>query len=248
MRIAIITDIHGNLAALEAVTSDIRRRGVDQVVNLGDSLSGPLLPLETAQYLMAEAWISLAGNHERQILVSDPARRGPSDEFAHARLTPKEFAWLESLPATVKLTPEVLLCHGTPSSDIEYFLETIESGAVRAANSCEIESRVGSDMSSLIACGHTHIPRMVRTRQGQVVVNPGSIGLQAYADTHPSPHVVETGSPDARYAIVEKTLKLWSVTLLSIPYDHKSMADLAKLNGSSRWEHALLTGYCLRDG
>ncbi len=49
MRLAIVTDIHGNLLALEAVVADIRCRGVDQVVNVGDSLSGPLLPLETAR-------------------------------------------------------------------------------------------------------------------------------------------------------------------------------------------------------
>jgi predicted phosphodiesterase len=248
MRIALITDIHGNLAALEAVTSDLRRRGVDAVVNLGDSLSGPLQPLETAQYLMAEGWISLAGNHERQILVGDPSRRGPADEFAHSRLTAKEFSWLESLPSTVRLSPEIFLCHGTPSSDVQYFLETIDGGFVRAANSGEIESRVGSERSALIACGHTHIPRVVRARHGQVIVNPGSVGLQAYADAHPSPHFMETGSPDARYAIVEKVHGGWSSSLLSVPYDHRSMANIAKLHGSSRWEHALLTGYCLGDG
>ena len=53
MRIALLSDIHGNLAALEAVVADIDRRGADRIVNLGDSLSGPLLPRETAQYLMA---------------------------------------------------------------------------------------------------------------------------------------------------------------------------------------------------
>ena len=247
MRIALITDIHGNLAALEAVTSDLRRRSVDVVVNLGDSLSGPLLPLETAQFLMAEGWLSLAGNHERQLLAGDSARRGPADEFAHSRLTATEFAWLQALTPTARLAPEVLLCHGTPSSDLEYFLETVDSGAVRAANASEIESRVGSETSSLIACGHTHIPRAVCTKNGQVVVNPGSVGLQAYSDIYPSPHAVETGSPNARYAIAEKARDGWSVSLLSIPYKHKEMANLAKLNGSPRWEHALLTGYCLKD-
>ena len=52
MRIALVSDIHGNLAALEAVAADICRRGADQVVNLGDNLSGPLLPCETAQWLI----------------------------------------------------------------------------------------------------------------------------------------------------------------------------------------------------
>jgi predicted phosphodiesterase len=84
MRVALIADIHGNLSALEAVVADIRRRGADQIVNLGDSVSGPLLPRETAQYLMDTDWICLAGNHERQILTLGSDRRGASDEYAHS--------------------------------------------------------------------------------------------------------------------------------------------------------------------
>ncbi len=246
MRIALISDIHGNLAALEAVTADLRRRGVDTVVNLGDSLSGPLLPLETAQFLMAEGWLSLAGNHERQLLVDDPARRGAADEFARARLTAAELAWVAALKPHAQLTPDVLLCHGTPSSDVIYFLETLDdNGVVRAATPDEVESRLGAQASSLIACGHTHIARVVGTKKGQRIVNPGSVGLQAYSDTHPVPHRVENGSPDARYAIVEARRSGWCVELMCVPYDHKAMADVASRNGSQRWAHALLTGHCM---
>lgn len=81
VRIAIVSDIHGNLAALEAVALDIQRRGVDAVVNLGDSLSGPLLPRETAEFLMAKGWLSLAGNHERQLLTNPPEQRSASDAY-----------------------------------------------------------------------------------------------------------------------------------------------------------------------
>lgn len=51
MRIAVLSDIHGNLAALEAVAADIAKRSADAVFNLGDSLSGPLRPKETAGFL-----------------------------------------------------------------------------------------------------------------------------------------------------------------------------------------------------
>lgn len=243
MRLAIVTDIHGNLAALEAVVADIRRRGVDQIVNLGDSLSGPLMPLETAQFLMTEGWTSLAGNHERQILTHSAEIRGPSDEYAHSQLTAKEFSWLASLAPSVRLTPEISLCHGTPSSDIEYFLETIESGSVRLATPNEVEVRLGDERAALVACGHTHVPRVIHTRRGQLVVNPGSVGLPAYDDIHPVSHVVETGSPDARYAIVEQLAGGWAVSLLSVPYNNRSMAELARVRGRPEWEHALLTGY-----
>lgn len=111
MRLALLSDIHGNLAALEAVTKDLRRRGVDQVVNLGDSLSGPLLPLETAQFLMAQGWLNLAGNHERQLLTQSVEQMGPSDAYAFAQLSKKEFDWLGSLVPSARLAPRGLRSH-----------------------------------------------------------------------------------------------------------------------------------------
>ena len=80
MRIAVVSDIHGNLAALQAVVADVQRRGVDRVINLGDSLSGPLLPLQTARFLMASGWLHLAGNHERQVLTQTPAQWSPLEQ------------------------------------------------------------------------------------------------------------------------------------------------------------------------
>ncbi|WP_394789387.1 metallophosphoesterase family protein [Rhodoferax sp.] len=243
MRIAIVSDIHGNLPALEAVVRDIRRRGVDAVVNLGDSLSGPLLPRETAQYLMEQDWLQLAGNHERQLLTQDPDQWGPSDAFAHAQLTAAEFAWLATLQHRAQFNPEVLLCHGTPRSDITYFLDTLEPAGMRVATRNEVDARLGQVSAELVACGHTHIPRALRASTGQWIVNPGSVGLQAYDDVHPYPHVVETGSPDARYAIVERQADGWSSTLIAVPYAYQAMVQLAHKNQRPDWAHALATGY-----
>ena len=242
MRIAIVSDIHGNLPALEAVVKDIGRRGVDCIVNLGDSLSGPLMPLETARFLMDQDWVQLAGNHERQVLTQGPDERCLSDEFAHARLGPKEFEWMASLKPSHRLSPQVLLCHGTPGSDLVYFLETLEPANLRPATMPEIDERLGQVDAELIACGHTHIPRVVRASSGQLIVNPGSVGLPAYDDVHPFPHVVETGSPDARYAIVERLEGTWISTLFSVPYDHQAMAALALAHQRPDWAHALATG------
>lgn len=242
MRIAIVSDIHGNLPALEAVVRDIGRRGVDAVVNLGDSLSGPLMPLETAQFLMAQDWVHLAGNHERQLLTVPAERCGPSDAFAHSRLGAKEFEWLASLKPALRFNPQVMLCHGTPDSDLVYFLETVEPTCFRAATMPEIDARLGQVDAELIACGHTHVPRVVRASSGQLIVNPGSVGLPGYDDIHPWPHVVETGSPDARYAIVERTEDGWISTLVSVPYDHAKMAALAMARERPDWASALSTG------
>lgn len=165
MRIAVLADIHGNLAALEAVVADFTRRGVDAVVNLGDHLAGPLLPRETARFLMARPWTHLAGNHERQMLTAE-GPRGPSDEYALSRLGRAELDWLAALPPTAMFEHDVRLCHGTPGSDTDYFLETAEPGRVRPATPREVEARRGGETAALILCGHTHTPRSVRTARG----------------------------------------------------------------------------------
>lgn len=243
MRLAILSDIHGNLAALEAVVEDLRLRAVDAVINLGDSLSGPLLPLETAQYLMAQNWTHLSGNHERQVLTLTADAGEASDIYARSRLSRTELDWISSLRPARRFGDEVFLCHGTPDHDKEYLLETAEHGRARLATPQEIQMRLGSVSAALIACGHTHVPRSVRTARGQLIVNPGSVGLPAYDDDHPCYHVVENGSPDARYAIVEKRGDRWSSESIAVPYDHAAMARLAKLRGREDWAGALLSGY-----
>jgi putative phosphoesterase len=242
MRIAILSDIHGNLPALEAVVTDISRHGVDAVVNLGDSLSGPLMPLQTAQFLMAQDWIHLAGNHERQLLTLNAKQRGLSDDFAHSQLGSRELEWLASLKASVHFSPEVFLCHGTPMSDVQYLLETVEPAGVRQATSIELDARLGQVEAELVACGHTHVPRSMRASNDQLIINPGSVGLQSYSDTHPHPHVIETGSPDARYAIAERLGGNWVCRLMSVPYCNRSMAALAFERSRPDWACALLTG------
>jgi predicted phosphodiesterase len=242
MRIAVLSDIHGNLEALKAVLRDLADRRADTIVNLGDSLSGPLRPSETAAFLMAQPWPQLAGNHERQLLDFAPERRGPSDRYAHAQLGPEVFAWMAQLQPAQPLNEEVFLCHGTPRSDTEYFLDTVDAPRVRAATADEIEERLGPVSAAVVLCGHTHIPRIARSRTGQLLVNPGSVGLQAYEDDHPAYHVVESNSPNARYAIVEKQGGLWRAQLLAVPYDHAAAADLARRRGRPDWEAALLYG------
>ena len=243
MRIAIVSDIHGNLAALEAVAADIRRRGADAVVNLGDNLSGPLLPLETAHFLMASGWLSLAGNHERQLLAcGSGAQENTPDGHARAQLGAAELDWLRSLRPRHRLTQEILLCHGTPDSDCSYLMETNHHGVLSLASDAEIAGRLGGEVSPVVACGHTHVPRAVRRATGQLLVNPGSVGLQAFSDEDTGFHIMETGAPDARYAIVEKTAAGWLVEQRCVPYDHGSMAALAKLRDFPDWELALRNG------
>lgn len=246
MRLALLSDIHGNLAALQAVVADFGRRGVDAVVNLGDSLSGPLLPRETAQFLMAQDWVQLAGNHERQVLTLQPHDCDPSDAYARAQLTAGELDWIASLKPFHSYSEEIVLCHGTPAHDGEYFLESVEPGRLRPATQDEVGQRLGPIDASVVASGHTHVPRMLRSSSGQMLINPGSVGQPAWDDDRPIYHAVENGAPDARYAIIEHAGGRWSAQLIAVPYDHEGMAALALRHGRPDWECILRTGYVPR--
>jgi len=240
---AILSDIHGNLPALEEVMADMAERRVDVVANLGDHLSGPLWPRETALLLMQQGWIHISGNHDRQIVADDPAGHGPSDRHASQSLGVKEKEWLRSLPSVARVDNGVLLVHGSASSDSEYLLETIDHGRLRLASPAEILVRLGDTGSRVILCGHTHIQRLVQLGEGVLIVNPGSVGLPAYEDDLPVHHIVESGSPHARYALVEIDGDRCSTRFVSVPYDYRKSADQARLNGRPDWEVALLTGY-----
>lgn len=243
MRLAILSDIHGNLAALEAVEQDLLRRGVDRVINLGDSLSGPLLPRETADFLMARDWLHLAGNHERQILETPVEQLGASDAHAYSQLRPDHLRWMAGLSPVHRLDEEVLLCHGSPTRDNEHLLATIRPDGLVPAEPAEVQQRLAGWRGALIACGHTHIPAQHVLPNGGLIVNPGSVGLQAYVDEAPYPYVVETGSPEARYAIVDRTAAGWTAEFISVAYDTEAMVRLARERGIRAWEEGLRTGF-----
>ena len=257
MRIAVISDIHGNLLALQAVLADIGRAGVDQTVNLGDILSGPLQVAETADLLMASNFPTIRGNHERQLLAVLGQSAGQidpldSDGYAATQVSPAHVAWINALPVSMALDSDVWLCHGTPGSDLQYWLETVVPGfeqgqgpGVRAASLDEVAERLGSVTSPVVLCGHTHVPRLVQCGD-TLVVNPGSVGLPAYDDNHPYPHVVENGAPHARYAVLEKSRQGWQVELRAVPYDHLAQARVAAEHQRPDWAHALATGFMPR--
>ena len=183
MKIAIISDIHGNLPALQAVLAEIDRANVDHIINCGDTLGGPLEAARTADVLMQRQIPMIAGNHERQMLTLPPRKMNASDTCALAELSAQQRAWLATAPPTRWLNDDVFVCHGTPHSDLHYGLETVTNDfglngsadlggsggpgspiGVRAATSAEVLQRLGTGLrlqASLIICGHTHVPRVV---------------------------------------------------------------------------------------
>ena len=244
MRFAAIADVHGNCLALEAVIADIRARGIDEIVNLGDMASGPLDARRTMEALMALDAVHVLGNHDRYLIDRPPEKMGSWDRPAHAQLEKVHLDWLRAVPPTRIYRDQVFLCHATPAHDEIYWLETVEpDGSVRMFSLDAIEKVAEGVTQPLILCGHTHVARVVRLRDGRMIVNPGSVGSPGYRDTHPFPHVIEAGTPDARYAILELIEGNWRVTFRHVPYDHEAMAALARQNGQPELASALATGW-----
>jgi predicted phosphodiesterase len=239
MKFAAIADVHGNFAALEAVLADIAALGITEVVNLGDHVSGPLEPRRTADLLMKCGFPSIQGNQDRALVEK---RAGM--ERAFRWLDDSHMQWLASLPATLLYRGDVFLCHGSPLSDETYWLDRVmHDGTIAPAPIEAIEAEASGIATSLILCGHTHIPRVVRLRDGRLVVNAGSVGLPGYRGADPVAHAIEAGTPDACYAILERRAAAWQATIRYVPYDNRPMAELAARNGNSVWASALATGW-----
>jgi predicted phosphodiesterase len=248
MRFAAIADIHGNHLALEAALADIRAQGIGDIVNLGDCLSGPLEAGRTAELLLSLDAVTVRGNHDRY-LIESPADAMPNwEQHAYSQLAPHHLDWLRRLPFSTVYRNEAYLCHATPKEDNVYWLEAVSpDGHVFLKPIEEIETLASGIDLPLILCGHSHIPRAVRLRDGRLIVNPGSVGCPAYDDDTPCYHKVETGHPMASYAILEKTRTGWTPQFLSVAYDHMAMAELAEKNGRLSWVGPLATGWVGRN-
>ena len=127
MRIAVISDIHGNVRALEAVLARIRALGdIDRLVVAGDLLSGPLEPSETRRRPDGRSTPrSSAATTSASCSPAPTAPGGASDQYAFEHTTEAQRAWLATLPATLELAPDVLVCHGTPETDLVYLCEEL---------------------------------------------------------------------------------------------------------------------------
>jgi putative phosphoesterase len=241
-RIAILSDLHGNMPAIEKVIDDLKTRQVERIFCLGDLISGPLWPKETIEFLKQRDWTIIRGNHDRQVSQRKPEDMGPSDAYARQFLNAEDLAWLGSLPAALEVDETFLLCHGSPAKDTTYLLDTIKNGRIRLSTPKEMRAKIGDPRLPVILCGHSHFPRVVQMENGPLIVNPGSVGVQAYEDDS-GYFVVENGSPHARYAIIESSEKGWKTEIILVPYDHQLAVDQARKNHRPDYEVALLSGF-----
>ncbi|WFS62905.1 metallophosphoesterase family protein [Pseudodesulfovibrio thermohalotolerans] len=237
--LAVLADIHGNAAALAAVLNHAGQRGLTRFVNLGDTFYGPLDPAGTWAILRRLDMPAVLGNQDRILLdnAPQPAAAGVRDQIG-----PDGLAWLAALPKTLRLEPDILLCHGTPRNDAAYLLEDVSSGlpAPRDPDSILADLLPEADGCTLVLAGHSHHPGRAMA-EGITVVNPGSVGLPAYRDDDP-PHAMVAGSPKARYAVVRRTGHGWEAEFSTVDYDWQSAAETARDNGREDWAEWLSTG------
>lgn len=256
--LAVLADVHGNRWALDAVLADAEAAGAARFVDLGDCVSGPLDPRGTAERLMALGAPTVRGNHDRQVAAlaalapGDPVRAaaGAADAFACEQLTDAQHRWLAALPAALpgSAVPAGLrCCHGIPGDDATYLLEEVTPDGLRNRGPAAVRELLGDPGdATVVLCGHSHLQRLLPLADGTVVVNPGSVGLPAYDDDTPHPHVAESGSPHARYALLHPAgERRWRVELRAVAYPWQEAARAARARGREDWAAALETGLAL---
>ncbi|KGT75760.1 phosphoesterase [Bradyrhizobium japonicum] len=244
MRLAVISDIHGNLAALEAALADIKARGVDRTVNLGDCVTSPLWPKETFEALQSLSLPTVRGNHDRWIEEFPDDKLSPAGLFARSALTAEQRRALHSLPSQIWLDDGILACHGTPDDDTTCLLEeALEDGRFVPARRDVLTARLSSAPTArVVLCGHSHRQAAVQGPGNRLVLNPGSVGCPVFADI-PFAANLEHRSPHARYAILTKRTRGWQIELLALEYDWEAASAQALANGRPEWAEAMLSGH-----
>lgn len=202
MRVAVISDIHGNAIALDAVLADLRQQAVERVVCLGDAIQGGPLPAEVVARLRELACPVVLGNADAWLLTGvETGGEGTSDHqravraWSLARLSDADRAFIGAFQPTVEVSLPAgrrLLCfHGSPGSfDDIIFPETPPA---------EVLGYFGPHLPAILTGGHTHLQQLRRLGGTSFFFNPGSVGF-AY-----EPRQADGGfraDPWAEYAIL----------------------------------------------
>lgn len=228
MRLAILSDIHGNLVALNAVLAGLRRKRVDRALYLGDIAATGPQPCEVIELIQSLNWPCVMGNTDEKLAANvpeelegeqaseeDKRRLLELDEWTRKQLRKSHRNYLSTFRPTVSFAPKngpSFLCyHGSPRSNREQVLATTPDEELS-------EYFVGFD-ADIFAGGHTHT-QMFRRFRRVIVLNPGSVGLPFQQDSSG-----QVRNPTrAEYAMISFRGKSFGVELLSVPY---SKADLA---------------------
>ncbi|MDP9027870.1 MAG: metallophosphatase family protein [Actinomycetota bacterium] len=222
--VAVLSDIHGVLPALDAVLAEPAVRTADLIVVTGDHASGPQPTAVLDRLLeLGDRARLVRGNADRELVA---LRRGeeleiPDDvtPWAAAELSGAHLELLAGLPHPLSLEVdgfgEVLFCHGTPRDDAEVVLVDSRMSRWREAFA-DVPDTVRT-----VVCGHTHMP-FVRTVDRRLVVNPGSVGM---------PY----GQPGAHWAMLRGGAVELHRTLVDVDAAIAAITRDSSFPGSTQW-------------
>ena len=247
MKIAILSDIKSNVYALQEVIKDAKSKNVDILLNLGDSFYGPIEPRKTYDLLRENNFVTVCGNEDREILEAslESLEKNKTLKYVYDDLGEEVLYWIQDLPFEKFVGEDLYMTHGTQHDDSVYMLEDVQSGQVVLRSDKEILDLIDDVESKFVMCGHSHTARCINLSSGQVVINPGSVGLQGFkADKH-SAHKIENLTPDASYVILNVNNNEYSLELVKVPYDYEKAALKAQKNGREDLAYALRNGKVL---
>jgi putative phosphoesterase len=227
MRIALLSDLHGNEIALDAVLADVTRHGTDRIVCLGDTAALGPRPREVLARLRELKCPCILGNHDAFML--DPQlihRYNDAPIIVHAvewcreRLTAEDLAFIAGFVPTLEMELDggarLFLFHGTPQSHMQDLLSTTPPDT--------LDAMLAGHTATIMACGHTHI-QMLRQHKGTLLVNPGSVGLAFKEFVYGK---APTILAHAEWACVEGVRSRVSVTLHRVELDRKALRNAAQ--------------------
>jgi putative phosphoesterase len=212
VKVALISDIHGNLDALKAVLADANRSGLTIFLNAGDAVGFGIYPSQVIQVVRSARFFSVVGNVDLETIEG---LRNPKNTGALAseikELSPTDISYLESLPNELRLEiagKRILVTHGTPDSVDEHIYLDSPEERLR-----EIAAKGNADV---IITGHSHT-QMKRVVDGITFINPGSIGRPV------------NGDPKAEYAVL--SFNPLTVEFKRVSYDVEAVADQMRRKG-----------------
>ncbi len=228
-KIAVLSDIHANLQALETVFEDAEKRGANVFLNAGDSIGFGAYPNEVVQLLCEKNVLSVVGNYDLEVIESKSDAKGEKKlayKYAKKELSKSSECYLQALPRELRLEAigrKLLMTHGAPGS--------IEEHVYHDTSAKRLKELADAAEADLVIVGHSH-EQFWREVNGAYFVNPGSVG-------RPS-----DGNPETGYAVL--TFDPFKVELIRLDYDVEAAAGALRRKGlPESYAQMLLRGVSL---
>ena len=216
MKLAVLSDVHSNIAALRAVTAHLEAWGPDQVIVAGDLVNRGPRPLEYLRFAQQKqqehGWLAILGNHEEYVISharADDQRSGPVFEIRRSSLW--TYRKLNEDVSALKAMPFKRSLNAPNGSEIRLTHASVRGtrdGVYARTTNRELREQIGAPLPPLFCVGHTHMP-LIRRVNGTLVVNAGSAGLPFDGDTRVS------------YAQLTWREGQWDAQIIRVDYDRQ---------------------------